>query len=65
VAAVNYSTNTITLTSSIQRKDGDPVWLYKKSDGVQVLYGSAPDAGAHEFISASAPQAPNNLHITQ
>ena len=65
IAAVNYSINTITLVNAIQRKDGDPVWLYKKSDGVRVLYGSAPDAGAHEFVPAVAPEAPKNLRITQ
>jgi len=44
--------NSVTITNSIVRNDNDPVWLYKKSDGVRVLYGSAPDAGAHEYVGA-------------
>lgn len=64
ISSINYSTNTITLASSITRNDGDAVWLYKKSDGTQVLYGSAPDAGAYEFSQMEvAPSAPTNLRI--
>ncbi|MBE9484243.1 MAG: hypothetical protein IMY74_05325, partial [Bacteroidetes bacterium] len=51
----SISGNTITLSNSISRQDGDSVWLYKDSDGTIVLYGSAPDAGAYEFLQASAP----------
>ena len=47
----SISGNIITLASSITRSDGNSIWLYKKSDGVQVLYGSAPDAGAYEYES--------------
>jgi hypothetical protein len=66
ISSINYSTNTITLANSITRKDNDPVWLYKKSDGARVLYGTAPDAGAYEVIQASSPSdpsAPTNLRI--
>jgi hypothetical protein len=65
ISAVNYSTNTITLASGINRNVGDSVWLYKKSDGKLVLYGSAPDAGAYEFIPAVAPEAPKNLRLLE
>ena len=41
-----------TISPAITRSDGDSVWLYKKSDGVQVLYGSAPDYGAYEYQGA-------------
>lgn len=60
ISSINQASNTITLTSAISRNDNDPVWLYKKSDGVRVLYGSAPDAGAYEYtgISDSMPPAP-------
>jgi PKD repeat protein len=51
VQAVDYSTNTITLAGAITRNDLDPIWLYRKSDGVRILYGTAPDAGAHESSS--------------
>ena len=49
ISTINYATNTITLTTSPARNDDDPVWLYKKSDGVQVLIGAAPDYGAYEY----------------
>lgn len=55
ISSINYSTNTITLADSITRNDGDPVWLYKKSDGEIVLSGSAPDYGAYEHDSGSTP----------
>lgn len=66
IASIDHSTNTITLANSISRKSGDPVWLYKKSDGIMVLYGSAPDAGAFEYTSGAAssrPSAPTNVRI--
>jgi len=53
VTAVNYSTNTLTLASSISRSSGQGVYLYSKSDGVQVLTGNAPDLGARPYGSGS------------
>jgi hypothetical protein len=66
ISSINHSTNTITLANSISRQSGDPVWLYKKSDGVRVLYGSAPDAGANEYsgIRTPLPSPPTNLQVT-
>lgn len=52
ISSIDYATNTITLANSITRSDGQNVWLYKKSDGVVVLKGSAPDYGAHEYEPA-------------
>jgi hypothetical protein len=66
IASINTQTNTLTLTSAITRTDGAPVWLYRKSDGVRVLYGTAPDAGANESGSGSTglpPAAPTGLVI--
>ena len=48
ISAINYTTDTITLASAKTWANGASVWLYKKSDGTVVLYGSAPDQGAHE-----------------
>lgn len=48
ISTINYSTNTITLSSALTWEDDAPVYLYKKSDGTRVLYGTAPDMGAHE-----------------
>lgn len=65
ISSINYATNTITLANSISRKNNDPVWLYKKSDGVRVFFGAAPDVGAYEYgaLDTLAPAAPTNLRI--
>ena len=49
VTNVNYTNNTLTLASSISRAAGQGVYLYSKSDGEQVLTGSAPDMGAQPY----------------
>ena len=53
IIAVNYSTNTLTLASSIGRSAGQGVYLYSKSDGMQVLTGAAPDIGAYPYTGSS------------
>ena len=58
VTAVNYSTNTLTLSSPISRSDGQGVYLYSKSDGVQVLTGSEPDMGAFPYGGERRRQRP-------
>jgi len=58
VTQVNYTTNTLTLASSISRSAGDGVYLYSKSDGTVVLTGSAPDMGAYPYGSGNTPPAP-------
>jgi hypothetical protein len=64
VEIASISGNTITLANAITRNDNDPVWLYKKSDGERVLYGSAPDAGAFEFSETDEPPAaPSNFRM--
>ncbi len=55
INSINHSTNTIILTSGISRNVGDKVWLYKNSSGQQVLYGSASDMGAYEYVQAAPP----------
>jgi len=49
ISSINYDTNVITLASPMTWADKAPIWLYKNSSGVRVLYGRAPDIGAHEF----------------
>jgi hypothetical protein len=49
ISAIDYATNTITLATPITWAANAPVWVYKKSDGTQVLYGAAPDMGAFEY----------------
>lgn len=58
ISSINYSTNTITLATSITRSDGDPVYLYRDSDGTRILNGSAPDIGAVEVGSGSGSETP-------
>jgi hypothetical protein len=60
ISSINYGTNTITLATSISRSEGDPIYLYKDSDGTRVLYGSAPDIGAVEL---SGKEIPDNLRF--
>ncbi len=55
ILAIDYLTHTLTLANSISRNDGDSVWLYRKSDGMRVLYGSAPDVGAYEYTTSTPP----------
>ncbi len=54
IDSINYGTNTITLSTALTWADDAPVWLYKKSDGTRVLYGDAPDYGAHEYGGLAA-----------
>lgn len=49
VVAYSTTKGTVTISPAITRNDGDYVWLYKKSDGTQVLYDTAPDYGAYEY----------------
>lgn len=48
ISSIDYGNNTITLVTEVPWSDNDEVWLFKDSDGTQVLYGSAPDQGAYE-----------------
>ena len=57
ISSINYATNTITMASPMTWASGAPIWLYRKSDGTRVLYGSAPDYGAHEYSGTSQPCA--------
>lgn len=54
IKSIDYKTNTITLMKPMTWKAGDKIWLYRKSDGKRVLYGPAPDMGAHEFVGKPA-----------
>jgi len=57
ISSINYGTDTITLASAMTWSDNDDIWLYSKSDGIRVLYGSAPDQGAHEYSGAETGSA--------
>jgi hypothetical protein len=59
----SISGNVVNLASPITCSTGQAVWLYKKSDGARVLFGSAPDAGAHEVNPDTPPDKPNNLRV--
>jgi hypothetical protein len=49
ITDINYATNVLTLDSAASWADNAPVYLYKKSDGVQVSYGGVMDIGAEPF----------------
>jgi hypothetical protein len=66
ISSINYTTNKITLATSISRSVGDPVYLYKDSDGTRVLYGPRPDIGAVESPGNSDfgnREIPSNLRF--
>ena len=63
ISSINYDANTITLASPMTWSHGASIWLYKKSDGTLVLYGSAPDFGAAEYSSSGQLAAPANVRI--
>ena len=62
ITAVNYSTNTLTLSAAVTRSPGDPVWLYSDSTGTVRLKGSAPNIGAGGAQSTASPAAPLSLN---
>jgi hypothetical protein len=65
------SSGNVTFDSAVSCTNGNKVWLYKKSDGVKVIYGSAPDIGAWEYGAASMhgtgvePRTPIGVRIVQ
>jgi len=64
----SISGNNITITNhGLLNATTYYVWLYKRSDGTQVLHGSAPDYGAYEYASSSdttPPAAPSGLNVS-
>lgn len=62
ITAINYGTNTLTLSGPLPSgaTAGQGVYLYSKSDGVQVLTGVAPDMGAYPSGFTGAPASPAN-----
>jgi len=65
ISSVNYSTNVITLADPVNWNSNDPIYLYKISDGTQVLSGANPDLGAFpstgSVAQGSAPAPPTGL----
>jgi hypothetical protein len=59
ITAVNYSTDTLTLSSPISATNGDPVYLYSISDGTVVLTDTTgPDLGAIPYGSSNNQVSP-------
>ncbi|MBS3166413.1 DUF1565 domain-containing protein [Candidatus Woesearchaeota archaeon] len=68
IVSINDTTNVLVLTNSISWSSGDFVWLWKDSDGTQLIYGDAPDIGAFEYCdnstyNCSATETPPTLPI--
>jgi hypothetical protein len=58
ISSINYSTNTLTLASSISATNGDSVWLYSISDGTVVQMDTGVDMGAFPYQTGTPPTAP-------
>jgi hypothetical protein len=65
ISSINYSTNTITLVSPKTWSNGASIWLYKKSDGVIVLQGTAPDYGAYEYNNSTSSQPYMSIKVSR
>lgn len=52
ISSIDYDTHTITLATPKTWSNNDNVWIYRNLQGERVLYGSAPDYGAHEYSGA-------------
>lgn len=63
ISSIDYNSDIITLATPISRSDGDPVYLYRDSDGTRVLYGSAPDIGAVESGTNTILASPTGLRF--
>lgn len=63
ISSVNYSANALTLTDAVSWNNGDPIYIYKISDGTTVLAGNNPDLGAFPSTSSvtSKPASPTGL----
>ena len=48
IKTVDLRSNTIDLAEPVSWGAKAPVWLFRDSKGLRVLYGAAPDRGAHE-----------------
>jgi hypothetical protein len=67
IAAVNYTTNVLTLANPVSWTSGSSIYLYKDSRGNIVLNGANPDIGAFPSGTTSvstAPAPPTNINIT-
>lgn len=53
---INYSTGAITLASPVSWPSGAPVYIYKISDGTQVLFNANPDQGAVSYQVSGGPR---------
>jgi len=63
ISSINYSTNTITLATSISRSPGQPVSLFRNSSGTQVLY-SAVDLGAFPYTPSGTDTIAPSISLT-
>lgn len=63
ITALNYSTNTATISPAVSWSSGDPIYLYKDSNSTVVLNSARPDIGAYPYNStvSTGPAAPAGL----
>jgi len=66
ISSIDYANDIINTVTAHGASTGWYVWLYKKSDGTRVLYGTASDIGAYEYVSGgdtTPPAAPSRLSV--
>lgn len=61
VDGITYSTCHITLTGSVSRSAGDPVYLRLDSSGNQVLYTANPDIGGYAYAGPWFSRTPATI----
>ena len=53
IKSIDLETKVMTLAAGMRWDSRAPVWLFRNSRGQRVLYGRAPDIGAHELDPAT------------
>jgi hypothetical protein len=64
IASIDRTTNMLNLASPVSRVAGQPIWLFRSSNGSQVLFGGAPDIGAFESNASTGDTTPPVTAIT-
>jgi PKD repeat protein len=56
IKSIDYGANVITLEEPMTWNAQAPIWLFRNSRGKDVLLGTAPDIGAHEYSLSFIPR---------
>ena len=58
ISTINYTTNVVTLASPVSWNNGDPIYLYKDSNGNIKLPNASPNVGAYQGGTPPPPPPP-------